>query len=60
MKCFSRIYKDKTLTDSLVLLLNLYRTDFNVKVGDDIRNNSPSEKIICETSLKEELKTFFY
>ena len=60
MKCFSRIYKDKTLTDSLVLLLNLFRSDFNTKVGNSIRNNYPFEKKKFETSIKEELKAVFY
>ena len=59
MKCFSRNSSSKTLNDCLVLLLNLFRTDFNTKVGNNIRNNSPFEKVKCEIGLKEELKRFF-
>ena len=60
MKCFSRNSSSKTLTDCLVLLLNLFRTDFNTKVGKDIGNISPLEMEKCELVLKEELKTFLF
>ena len=60
MKCFSRTSRNKTLNDGLVILLNLFRTDFNPKIGNTIRNNYPFEKVKCEIDLKEELKTLFY
>ena len=60
MKCFSRNSRNKTLNDGLVLILNLFRTDFNSKIGNYLRNNSPFEKIKCETNLKEELKFILY
>lgn len=60
MKCFSRDSRNKTLNDCLVLLLNMFRTDFNTKVGNSIRNNSPLKKVNCELGLREELKALFY
>ena len=57
MKYFSRNSSSNTLTDCLVLLLNLFRTDFSTKVGKNIGNISPIEMEMCELVLKEELKS---
>ena len=57
MKCFSRNSSSKTLTDCLVLLLNMFRTDFRTKVDKNLGNISPLEMEICELVLKEELKS---
>ena len=57
MKCFSQNSSSKTLTDCLVLLLNMFRTDFSAKVGKNIGNISPIDMEMCEIVLREELKS---